>query len=61
MSVKGHERANIRKEVEELPGGLVVRNPPSSAGDTGLIRGQGTDPTAAGQLSPRSTAAEPTS
>ena len=59
--MKGHERANIRKEVEELPGGLVIRNPPSSAGDTGLIRGQGTDPTAAGQLSPRPIAAEPIS
>lgn len=59
--MKGHERANIRKEVEELPGGLVIRNPPSSAGDTGLIHGQRTDPTAAGQLSPLPTAAEPTS
>lgn len=59
--MKGHERVNIRKEVEELPGGLVIRNPPSSAGDAGLIHGQGTDPTAAGQLSPLPTAAEPTS
>ena len=39
----------------------MVKNPPSSAGDTGLIRGQGPDPTAAGQLSPCPIAVEPTS
>ena len=31
----------IRK-VRDLPGGLMVKNPPSNAGDTGLIPGRGT-------------------
>ena len=36
-----------------LLGGPVVKNPPSNAGDWGLIPGQGTKiPHAAGQLSP---------
>ena len=35
-----------------FPGGPVVKNPPYSAGDLGLIPGQGTKiPLAAGQLS----------
>ena len=44
----------------DFPGGPVVKNPPSSAGDPGLIPGQGTRiPHAAGQLSPRTTTTEP--
>ena len=36
----------------DFPGGPVVKNPPSNAGDVGLIPGQGTKiPHAAGQLS----------
>ena len=38
----------------DFPGGPVVKNPPSNAGDSGLIPGRGTKiPHAAGQLSPR--------
>jgi len=39
-------------------GGSVVKNPPASAGDTGVIPGL-EDPTCAGQLGPCTTAAEP--
>ena len=43
----------------DFPGGPVVKNPPSNAGDVGLISGRGTKiPHAAGQLSPRATTAE---
>ena len=36
----------------KLPGGLVVKNPPSNAGDASSIPGQGTEvPQASGQLS----------
>ena len=38
----------------------MVKNPPSNAGDVGLIPGQGTKiPHAAGQLSPHSSARAP--
>ena len=41
------------REPKDLPGGPAVKNPPSNAGDTGLIPRQGTKiPHAAGQLSP---------
>ena len=44
----------------DFPGGPVVKNPPSNAGDEGLIPGPGTKiPHAAGQLSPCTTTAEP--
>ena len=44
----------------DFPGGPVVKNPPSSAGDVGSIPGQGTKiPHAAGQLSPRIATTEP--
>ena len=44
----------------DFPGGPVVKNPPSSAGNAGLIPGQGTKiPHAAGQLSPCATTREP--
>ena len=43
----------------DFPGGPVVKNPPSNAGDLRSIRGQGTKiPHAAGQLSPRATTTE---
>ena len=45
---------------EDFPGGPVVENPPSSAGDAGPILAWGTKvPLAAGQLSPRVLAREP--
>ena len=43
----------------DFPGGPVVRNPPSNAGDEGLIPGGGSKiPHAAGQLSPRTATRE---
>ena len=43
----------------QVPGGLVVKNPPSNAGHVGLISGQGTkNPPAVGQLSPCATTRE---
>ena len=43
----------------DFPGGPVVKNPPSNAGDVGSIPGQGaTIPHATGQLSPRATTTE---
>ena len=45
----------------DSPGGPVVKNPPSNAGDSGLIPGQGTKiPHAVGQLSLSTATAEPT-
>ena len=44
----------------DFPGGPVVQNLPSNAGDTGLIPGRGTKiPHAAGQLSLRAATTEP--
>ena len=44
----------------DFPGGVVVKNLPSNAGDTGSTPGWGTKiPHAAGQLSPRATTTEP--
>ena len=40
------------KQGKDFPGGPVVKNPPSKAGDAGSIPGGGTEiPHAAGQLS----------
>ena len=48
-----------RKEAFQVPGGLVVKNPPFNAGDVGLIPGQGTkNPRAVGQISPCATTRE---
>ena len=48
-----------KKKKRDFPGGPVVKNPPSSAGDAGLIPGWGTKiPHAAGQLSPCTTTRE---
>ena len=47
--------------VWDFPGGPVVKNPPSNAGDAGLIPGRGTKlPHATGQLSPRAATTEHT-
>ena len=44
----------------DFPGGLMVKNPPSDAGDLGWIPGQGTKtPQAPGQLIPRAATTEP--
>ena len=44
----------------DFPGGPVVKNPPSNAGDAGLIPGRGIKiPHAVGQLSLRATTTEP--
>ena len=44
----------------DFPGGPVVKNLPSNAGDAGSIPGQGTKiPHAAGQLGPHATTTEP--
>ena len=54
---KFHENTVI--VLRGFPGGPVVKNPSSNAGDAGLIPGQGTKiPHAAGQLSPRATTIE---
>ena len=46
--------------MSDFPGGPVVKNPPSNAGDTGSIPGQGTKiPHVVGQLSPCATTTEP--
>ena len=48
------------KSIKGFPGGPVVKNLPSNAGDMGSIPGQGTKiPHAAGQLSPCATTTEP--
>ena len=44
------------RKMRDCPGGPVVKNPPSNAGDAGLSPGQGTKiPHAVGQLNPRAT------
>ena len=44
----------------DFPGGPVVKNPPSNAGDAVSIPGRGAkNPRAAGQLSPHTTTTEP--
>ena len=46
--------------MEDLPGGPVVKNPPSDAGDAGLIPGRAPKvPHAVGQLNPHTAAIEP--
>ena len=45
-------KQTIKNASGDLPGGPVIKNPPSNAGDTGSIPGRGTKiPHAAGQLS----------
>ena len=46
--------------MSDFPGGPVVKNPPSNAGDTGSIPGQGTKiPHVMEQLSPSTATTEP--
>ena len=50
-------KQSFKKETWDFPGGPVVKNPPSDAGDAGLIPGWGTKiPHAVEQLSPSATA-----
>ena len=50
-----------KKKNRDLPGGPVVKNPPSSTRDAGSMLGKGTKiPHALGPLSPQGTTAEPT-
>ena len=51
---------NVLNVIRDISHGPVVKNPPSNAGDTGLIPGQGTKiPHAVGQLlSPKATTRE---
>ena len=49
------------RAMRDFPGGPVVKNTPSNAGDVGSIPGWGTKiPHAAGQLSPRTAMKDPT-
>ena len=49
----------ILRNCRDFPGGPVVKNLPSNAGDPGSIPGRGTKiPYAAAQLSPRATTTE---
>ena len=49
----------LLKNERDFPGGPLVKNPPSNAGDAHSIPGQGTKiPHAAGHLSPRATTTE---
>ena len=41
LTIKARDWEDIQN-IREFPGGPVVKNPPSNAGDTGLIPGQGT-------------------
>ena len=41
-SSESSEEALVRSQTRDFPGGPVVANPPSSAGDRGLIPGLGT-------------------
>ena len=52
--------ARLKSLPRGFPGGPMVKNPPSNAGDTGSIPGQGTKiPLAVGQLSLCAAAREP--
>ena len=51
---------NLKTITPDFPGGLVVKHPPSNAGDAGQIPGRGTKiPHAVGQLSPHAATTEP--
>ena len=51
---------SLKTQRRDFPGGPVVKNPPSNAGDVGSTPGGGTKvPHAARQLSPRATTKEP--
>ena len=51
----------LESQHRDFPGGLVVKNLPSNAGDAGSIPGRGTKiPHAVGQLNLRATTTDPT-
>ena len=55
-----NKNTNSKRYVWDFPGGPVVKNPPSNAGDMGLIPGRGTKiPHATGQLSLHAATTEP--
>ena len=59
MVWKGKHTFTIKRSLRDFPGGPVVKNPPSNAGDMGSIPGQGTKiPHAMGQLSPHTATTE---
>ena len=59
LSQKEGDCSRIKRLTRDFPGGPVVKNPPSNAGDTSLIPGRGTRiPHATGQLSPHATTRE---
>ena len=61
FSLASSESSHSKYHLWNLPGGPVVRNTPSNAGDAGSNPGWGTNiPHAVGQLSPRATTTEPT-
>ena len=61
MNLIGREKAELNPTNWNFPGGPVVKNPPSNAGDAGSIPGQETKiPHATGQLSLRAATTEPT-
>ena len=56
---QSHKSWETKILLSGLPGGPVVKNPPSSAGGVGLIPGWGTEiPHVSGQLSPCATTTE---
>ena len=56
----GERERLSRNSCRDFPGGPVVKNPPSDAGDVGLIPGQGTKiPHALEKLSPQASTREP--
>ena len=56
----GLQKVPIKKVMGGFPGGPVVKNPPSKAGDAGSIPGRGTEiPRATGQLSQSTATTEP--
>ena len=56
---KKKKLSGLKKKLRDFSGGLVVNNPPSSTGDTGLTPGQGTRiPHALKRVSPGATIEE---
>ena len=60
MNILILDKTDFKTKTGDFPGGPVVKNPPSNAGDTGSIPGQGTKiPHAVGQMSLHATTTEP--
>ena len=61
INIRNGKGSQLKIQQRDFPGDLVVKNPPSNAGDVGLIPGWGTKiPSATGKLSPRAATTEPT-